>query len=75
MKKTMLFSIFFSLIFLLFVQVAEARIRVRGYTRKNGTYVMPHFRSNPNRTRFDNWSTKGSINPYTGKRGYKSVYK
>ena len=42
---------------------------VRGYTKKNGTYVQPHYRSSPNGTVLDNYSTKGNINPYTGKEG------
>jgi hypothetical protein len=46
-------------------------VRVRGYTKKNGTYVAPHRRTRPNSTRGDNWSTKGNINPYTGKEGTK----
>ena len=45
---------------------------VRGYTTKNGTYVMPHWQTNPNSTKFDNWSTTGNVNPYTGKVGTKS---
>jgi hypothetical protein len=44
---------------------------VRGYTKKNGTYVQPHRQTNPNHTRTDNWSHKGNTNPYTGKRGTK----
>lgn len=32
---------------LLSVNVAEAQVRVRGYYRKNGTYVRPHTRSYP----------------------------
>lgn len=45
---------------------------VRGYVRRStGTYVMPHQRTNPNRSRLDNWSHKGNYNPYTGKAGTK----
>lgn len=44
---------------------------VRGYTRKNGTYVAPHRQTNPNKTKKDNWSSKGNVNPDTGKRGTK----
>jgi hypothetical protein len=44
---------------------------VHGYTRSNGTYVAPHYRSAPNSTKTDNWSTKGNINPYTGQAGTK----
>ncbi|MCC6932576.1 MAG: hypothetical protein IT292_04895 [Deltaproteobacteria bacterium] len=42
--------------------------------RKNGTYVAPHYRSSPNSTKLDNWSTEGNINPYTGKTGTKDPY-
>ncbi len=45
---------------------------VNGYYRKDGTYVQPYHRSSPNNTENDNWSTKGNINPYTGKEGTKN---
>jgi hypothetical protein len=48
-------------------------VYVHGYFRKNGTYVQSHYRSSPNNTKLDNWSTKGNINPYTGKIGTKSI--
>jgi hypothetical protein len=44
---------------------------VRGYTTRNGTHVIPHHQTNTNSTKFDNWSTRGNINPYTGKAGTK----
>jgi hypothetical protein len=44
---------------------------VRGHSTRRGNYVMPHYRSHPNRTRVDNWSTHGNVNPYTGKAGTK----
>jgi hypothetical protein len=44
---------------------------VRGHVTKNGTYISPHYRTNPNSTRGDNWSTTGNVNPYTGKQGTK----
>lgn len=46
--------------------------RVRGYTRRDGTYVAPHHATNPNGTRADNWSTRGNINPFTGRLGTRS---
>jgi hypothetical protein len=46
-------------------------VPVRGYYRKNGTYVAPHYRSGQNSLKHDNWSTRGNTNPYTGKRGYR----
>ena len=32
---------------------------VRGYTRSNGTYVMPHYRTPANGTPYDNLSYRG----------------
>ena len=42
---------------------------VNGYMRQDGTYVQPHYRSRPNSTTQDNYSTRGNTNPYTGERG------
>ena len=44
-----------------------------GYFRNNGTYVEGYHATNSNGTRNDNYSTRGNINPYTGKRGTKKV--
>jgi antitoxin component YwqK of YwqJK toxin-antitoxin module len=43
---------------------------VQGYYRKDGTYVKPHIRTNPNSTNSDNYSTVGNTNPWTGKPGW-----
>ena len=51
-----------------------AQVSVRGYFRSNGTYVQPHVRSAPNNTTVDNWSTRGNVNPYTGKNGTANPY-
>ena len=48
--------------------------RVSGYTRKNGTYVPAHRRTRANRNRFDNYSTQGNINPWTGLPGHVNPY-
>lgn len=50
---------------------AFARVSVRSYTKKSGTRVTTHYRTSPNKTKKDNWSTKGNYNPYTGKKGTK----
>lgn len=42
---------------------------VEGYTRDDGTYVPGHFKTEPNDTLNDNYSTKGNVNPYTGEPG------
>lgn len=44
---------------------------VSSYVRGNGTYVAPSHTTNPNSTRSNNYSTKGNVNPYTGKEGTK----
>jgi hypothetical protein len=51
---------------------SRSHVSVRGHYRKNGTYVAPHYRSAPNKSKLDNWSTKGNVNPYTGKVGTKN---
>jgi hypothetical protein len=56
---------------LLATATASAQVHVRGYTKKDGTYVAPHMRSSPNSTTLDNYSTKGNVNPYTGEPGTK----
>jgi len=52
----------------------SAQVRVKGYTRSDGTYVAPHYRSSPNSTTTDNYSTKGNVNPYTGEVGTRNPY-
>ena len=47
---------------------------VRGHYRSNGTYVQGYYRSSPDSSRYNNYSTKGNTNPYTRKRGYKDPY-
>lgn len=45
-----------------------AQVRVSGYYRRDGTYVRPHYRSNPDGNPYNNWSYPGNVNPYTGRR-------
>lgn len=44
---------------------------VKGYYKKDGTYVAPTQATNPNATKVDNYSSKGNYNPATGKEGTK----
>ena len=57
-----------------FPAVADAQVKVRGYYRSDGTYVQPHYRSSPNSSVWDNWSTRGNVNPYTGQVGTRDPY-
>mgnify|MGYP003682492297 CR=1 FL=1 len=43
---------------------SKSDVSVRGYYRKDGTYVRPYMRSAPNGTDRDNFSYKGNTNPY-----------
>lgn len=54
---------------------AFAAKSVRGYTKKDGTYVAPSHRNDANKTQRDNWSSKPNSNPYTGKKGTKQAKK
>lgn len=47
---------------------------VKGHVTKDGTYVPPHMATNPDGTKLNNWSTKGNVNPYTGKEGTVDPY-
>ncbi len=38
---------------------------IEGYYRNDGTYVEPHYRSQPDSYEDNNYSTRGNLNPYT----------
>lgn len=50
--------LFLAALALIFASAAFADTHVKGYYKKNGTYVEPHYRSSPNSTTNDNYSTK-----------------
>lgn len=57
--------------------LASADEYVRGYVRRDGIYVPPHFRTSPDSNRYNNYSYPGNVNPYTGERapgGYQTPY-
>jgi len=47
---------------------------VQGHMRRDGTYVQPYHRSAPDHNQFNNYSTQGNINPYTGQMGAVNPY-
>jgi hypothetical protein len=53
---------------------AFAQTYVDSYTRKDGTYVPGHYRSSPDDSRSNNYSTQGNVNPYTGRQGTVNPY-
>lgn len=44
----------------------------KGHIKKDGTYVASSHATNPNKSKADNYSSKGNANPYTGKKGTKN---
>lgn len=78
MKKLLLVAaLFIGVLSLSFSISAEARTtRVREYYKPStGKYVAPHYKTTPNRSKFDNYSTKGNYNPYSGKKGTVNPYR
>jgi hypothetical protein len=53
----------------------SASVPVRAHIKKNGKLVNGHVRTAPNNTQRDNYSSKGNVNPMTGKRGTKTPKK
>lgn len=51
------------------LHVVAANHAVKGYVKKDGTYVEPTVATNPNSSKLDNYSTKGNTNPVSGKDG------
>lgn len=64
-------NLLFIIAFLFATANSFSQVYVSGYTKSNGTYVEPHYRTAPNTTRNDNYSTVGNTNPYTGTSGTK----
>lgn len=65
--------IFALLINITFIAESGATTNVHGYSKRDGSYVAPHRRTDSNHTQRDNWSTKGNVNPDTGKKGTKNA--
>lgn len=69
MKK---FFISFLLLFFSIPSLVIAKdVYVKGYHRKDGSYVQPYYRTTPDMTKNNNYSTLGNRNPYTGEYGTK----
>jgi hypothetical protein len=75
--KKIIFSLFIFISLLSFSNTVEAKtVRVKGYYKPStGTYVNPSYRTSPNKTKLDNYSTKGNYNPYSGKSGKVNIYR
>lgn len=69
MKSFCLLSVLLALLLGGNVDYADAAraTRVRGGVTKKGVYRQPHYRTTPDKSRYNNYGTKGNSNPYTGK--------
>ncbi len=54
---------------------AQKSTYVKPHVTKNGTYVEGHYRTAPDSSRLNNYSTQGNVNPYTGKAGQADPFK
>ena len=59
---------------LLVIGTADAAY-TRGHMHRNGTYVSGYHHTTADKTRINNYSTRGNYNPYTGKTGTKPLTK
>lgn len=69
MKIFILSTLFLIISLGVFAQVNSSYHYVKGYTRSDGTQVQGYYRTNPNSTNTDNYSTRPNVNPWTGKPG------
>ena len=55
--------------FVVLGQVNSKHVSVSDYYKSDGTFIPSHYRTSPNNTNRDNFSTRGNVNPYTGSVG------
>jgi hypothetical protein len=53
---------------------ARSDTRVKGYVKKGGKAVSPYKRKSPNKSKLDNYGTKGNVNPNTHKVGKEDPF-
>jgi|GEM_PF-3278123 len=70
MKNICLFISCLMISVLSLAQTNPNHVYVEGYTNSSGEYVKGYYRTVPNNTINDNFSTYPNINPYTGEMGY-----
>lgn len=56
------------------VSAMAAETHVEGHTTKDGVYVPPHYRTTPDASRGNNWSSQPNVNPHTGQSGTVNPY-
>lgn len=48
---------------------AQGSTQRRGYVTRNGVHVPPSRQTRPDASKLNNWSTRGNVNPSTGRPG------
>jgi Ni/Co efflux regulator RcnB len=73
MKKKLLAAVLCAFAIATFPLSASARAEhsIKAYNTKKGRHVDASHATNPNRTRKDNFTHLGNVNPHTGKVGTK----
>ena len=62
MKKMLILAALFAILLPVILEAGQ----VRGYTRRDGTYVQPYQRTNPDGNPYNNYNFPGNYNPNTG---------
>jgi hypothetical protein len=65
----LLLGAFVSLVLFVPIVAWSGETFVDGHFRKDGTYVQPHWRTTPDSSYNNNWSTSPNINPHTFQQG------
>lgn len=66
MKRTLIFA---AILLGVSTAVLAGDVYHKGYVTKSGTYVAPHYQTAPDSSKYNNYSTQGNVNPYTGQAG------
>ena len=72
--KKLIFSLLAVAVMAVFSTEAFAYRYTGGHYRSSGTYVQPYYSSTPDGARWNNWSSRGNANPFTGKRGNRNWF-
>lgn len=72
--KKLIFAVLALAFLTVFSTEAFAYRYTRGHYRSNGTYVQTYRSSSPDGIRWNNWSSRGNVNPFTGRRGSRSWF-
>ena len=72
--KKLLFAALALTFLTVFSTEAFAYRYTRGHYRSNGTYVQPYYSSTSDGYKWNNWSSRGNANPFTGRRGTRNSF-